>query len=342
MLYIECFKLIYTMSNTLKIHSPKLIEEIHPTMNFGLELDCLTYGSKKKIWWLGKCGHIWQATVSDRTRGKGCRICKYVINGENKRKSLLINDNTLEKINPLAAKIWHPNLNDLTPDKISPNSNKKVWWFCDICSHSWKAVVANIHRRSYKGNGCPACHGLVVTDKNCLENLRPDLAKEWSPENCQTPREVTCNSTYQANWICSLDKKHTWKANVNNRNYGAGCPQCKKKTQTLLYQIVKKLLPDCKVYYDYKKSGLKYNETGKRMELDIFISKYNLALEYQGEQHFGLRKDLLHCFPKQIKRDEEKRNACLKIGIKLIEIHYSWNKSEEEIIKLLDPFIKNE
>ncbi len=29
-----------------------------------------------------------------------------------------------------------------------------------------------------------------------------------------------------------------------------------------------------------------FADSGKNMELDIFIREYNLAFEYQGEQHF--------------------------------------------------------
>ena len=32
-------------------------------------------GSVQKVWWLGKCGHEWQATVNNRSNGHGCPIC---------------------------------------------------------------------------------------------------------------------------------------------------------------------------------------------------------------------------------------------------------------------------
>ena len=35
----------------------------------------VTHGSHKKVWWLGACGHEWQAAVSDRSIGKGCPVC---------------------------------------------------------------------------------------------------------------------------------------------------------------------------------------------------------------------------------------------------------------------------
>lgn len=39
--------------------------------------DEVTAGSQRKIWWLGKCGHEWEASVRCRTlRGNGCPTCQ--------------------------------------------------------------------------------------------------------------------------------------------------------------------------------------------------------------------------------------------------------------------------
>lgn len=60
------------------------------------------------------------------------------------------------------------------------------------------------------------------------------------------------------------------------------------------------------------------------MELDIFIPEERLAFEYQGQHHyhdiyaFGRLWDI-----KQ--RDEEKKEACKRSGIKLIQIPYWWD-----------------
>ena len=37
---------------------------------------------------------------------------------------------------------------------------------------------------------------------------------------------------------------------------------------------------------DYKHSELLYPGSKQKMELDIFVPKLNLALEYQGEHHY--------------------------------------------------------
>lgn len=61
--------------NDLQSQAPDLAEEFHPTKNGELKPNCITRSSNKKIWWLGKCGHEWQATVGSRYMGRGCPKC---------------------------------------------------------------------------------------------------------------------------------------------------------------------------------------------------------------------------------------------------------------------------
>ena len=55
---------------------PEIAEEWHPNKNGDLKPSDVTTGSGKKVWWLGKCGHEWQAQVSNRIyENSGCPIC---------------------------------------------------------------------------------------------------------------------------------------------------------------------------------------------------------------------------------------------------------------------------
>ena len=59
----------------------------------------------------------------------------------------------LKALFPGLAKQWHPTKNGkLTPDAVTPGSNKKVWWICDK-GHEWKTAVKNRRR----GSGCHYC-----------------------------------------------------------------------------------------------------------------------------------------------------------------------------------------
>ena len=62
--------------NDLATVRPEIADEWHPTKNCELKPTDVTIGSTKKVWWLGKCGHEWQADINHRTQGRGCPICR--------------------------------------------------------------------------------------------------------------------------------------------------------------------------------------------------------------------------------------------------------------------------
>ena len=62
--------------NDLQTKYPDIAAEWHPTKNGSLKPSEVMPGSNKKVWWLGKCGHEWQATPDKRVYGSGqCPIC---------------------------------------------------------------------------------------------------------------------------------------------------------------------------------------------------------------------------------------------------------------------------
>lgn len=128
----------------------------------------------------------------------------------------------LQVISPHLAKEWHPSKNgSLTPRDVTPGSGKKVWWICNK-GHEWKAVVTTRNQKK----GCPYCTGQAVCNDNCLKTINPTLSKQWHPSKngSLTPRDVTASSNKMAWWICN--KGHEWKARINSRNGGNGCPYC--------------------------------------------------------------------------------------------------------------------
>ena len=60
--------------NDLAHLRPDLASEWHPSKN-DLSPSQVTLGSDRPVWWLGRCGHEWRATIASRTKGRGCRRC---------------------------------------------------------------------------------------------------------------------------------------------------------------------------------------------------------------------------------------------------------------------------
>ncbi len=190
-----------------------LAAEWHPTKNSSLTPGDVTVSSSKKVWWLCSNGHEWKTTVSHRNSGRQCPYCsgKAVHEG-----------NSLKTVNTTLAREWHPTKNgSLTPNDVTANSSKNVWWVCSM-GHEWEAILSNRNR----GTGCPYCSGRAAFDKNSLQIVNPKLSKEWHPtkNGDLSPDNVTAYSSRKAWWICR--RGHEWKSRIADRNRGAGCPFC--------------------------------------------------------------------------------------------------------------------
>lgn len=61
--------------NDLATINPDLALEWHPTRNEPLLPTMVSSGSHKKVWWLCKNGHEWQAVIGNRNSGNGCPQC---------------------------------------------------------------------------------------------------------------------------------------------------------------------------------------------------------------------------------------------------------------------------
>ena len=130
---------------------------------------------------------------------------------------------------PEIAKEWHPTKNGkITPEMVSPGTNKKFWWF-GKCNHEWQAEVCN----RTEGTGCPICTGKkIISGINDLLTRYPDVCTEWCYEKNNEiglfPNEVSSGSHKKAWWKCKTCK-HIWKSSISNRTQGKKCPVCNKK-----------------------------------------------------------------------------------------------------------------
>ena len=79
--------------NDLATKYPEIAAQWHPTMNGSLTPDHVLPGSRKKVWWQCRSGHVWQAVVYSRTGSQrtGCPVCSGYAVG--KRRERYINQN---------------------------------------------------------------------------------------------------------------------------------------------------------------------------------------------------------------------------------------------------------
>ena len=102
--------------------------------------------------------------------------------------------------------------------------------------------------------------------------------------------------------------------------------------ESVLYRMVKQLYPESEVIHHYRPDFL------GRQELDIYIAKYNIGIEYQGIQHFqpvdfwGGQE----AFDKTVERDRRKREACEQNSVTLIYFKYDEELTIENIKSKID------
>jgi hypothetical protein len=189
--------------NDLATTHPELAEQAD-----GWDPTTIVSGTNKKLAWICKRSHSWNATVNSRTsQGTNCPIC---IN-----KKVLVGFNDLATTHPeLAAQAdgWDPTT-------VIGGNHKTFDWKCTY-GHTWRASLTN---RTFKSTGCPICvNKKVLVGFNDLATTHPELAAQadgWDPTT------VSFSSAFKRLWKCKIG--HTWICSVDGRRKGlSGCPIC--------------------------------------------------------------------------------------------------------------------
>ena len=200
---------------------PKLAAQWAYDLNTPLSPEHFWPAANKYVWWRCNKDHTWKASINNRsTQNIGCPGCAGQVATETWN---------LATVNPELASEWHPDKNgNLSPQDVTPKSNKKTWWQC-ANGHAWKATPSN---RAGKGSGCPYCYGRDATKENNLAIKFPKLVEEWdSDKNIGLhPSEFLPFSAKKVWWRCK--EGHSWQAVISNRtNMKSGCPACARNAR---------------------------------------------------------------------------------------------------------------
>ena len=299
------------MTNLLK-DNKELMNEWNYDKNKDIDINNITLGSNKKVWWLCDKGHEWQAIIASRSTYKtGCPYCS--------NKKILKGYNDLVTVNYSLSLDWDYKKNKINPTIISPNSHEHVWWKCSKCGHEWNAEIKSRNQ----GVGCPECGkkkfiktriNNSIQKKGSLATNYPYIASQWNYKKNEDlkPEEVTPYSSKKIWWIC--EKGHEWETTISSRTMSnTGCPYCTNETQTsfaeqTLFYYLKKFFKN--VYNRY---------LIENQEVDIFIPKYLIGIEYDGAR--------FHNKKSSIKREQNKYQILKKNKITLIRIREYYNET---------------
>ena len=229
--------------NDLQTRFPEVASQWHPSLNGGLKADEVSAGSHAKAWWLGPCGHAWEAQIKSRTFGsRGCGYCK--------GRAVLSGFNDLATTHPQLAKHVSKR-SSLSPQEVSFGSQKALVWDFG-CGHEFEAQVTAVVR----GARCPYCSGhRLLRGFNDLESRYPQLCKEWdqSKNGKLKPSDFSFASSKKVFWSGSCG--HAWQAVISNRSkLGHGCSICAGKSVMESVNDIATVFPQLLDEWDYEQN----------------------------------------------------------------------------------------
>lgn len=204
------------------------------------------------------------------------------------------------------------------------NSSTKVCIICQKHGEFWQ--TPNDH---LDGCGCPNCkpdklkQAFSHSKDIFIEKAKAIHGNKYSYDkveyiNYHTPVIITCpeHGDFLQEPASHISQK-------------AGCPNCKLKGQTLLFEKLTQRFPSENILFEVGSRAIEWLE-GQR--LDIYFPEYNIAIEYQGKQHY----EIVDWFGGQVgfeyskERDQRKREKCSTNACYLFELKYNYTDVDFE------------
>ena len=298
----------YCNHSMLKITFKDELYDIHPN----IELLSEYVNSETKV--QCRCridGHMWSASPLSLLNGCGCKICGHKKRWDSRgRKTTDDIIKEMKEINP-----------DIEIIGEYKGSHKLIACRCKIDGCEWSSYVCNLLNQSA---GCPECTKQRIRELESFsqEEFEQRVYSKYPHINV-VGRYV--NRTTRIKCKCLL---HDIEYDVSPRTLlyssGTGCPECYQSIgERSMIQILQKMGYDIKTQHTFV--DCKYINV---LRFDAYSQKYNIAFEYQGQQHYypvdfsGDMEIAQREFELCQIRDKIKRKYCQANNIYLIEIPY--------------------
>lgn len=249
-----------------------------------------------------KHGEFWQIPNS-HLNGSECPKCS---------GKFLDKEYFIEKANKI-----HNNKYDYS--KLVYLGNKtKVEIICSIHGSFWQTPNDHLDHC-----GCPECRkSKKLTTETFIKRANQTHNNLYDYSKVQY-----INADIKIEIIC---KRHGsfWQL-PSNHIAGQDCPKCRLKEQSKLYEKIKSRFPDIEIIYEADKI-----EWLKPQRFDIYFPKYNIAVEYNGIQHY---RPVINWggeiyFQKQLEWDKLKREKSKINNCTLFDIKYNYTNNDFETL----------
>ena len=193
---------------------------------------------------------------------------------------------------------------------------------CDIC----KKEFTREPNRFLKNPTCPSCER---TGTMSFEKFMEELNKRYELDEYVLVEPEKYNKTHDKMLVrhkCGF----VWKISPSDLLLHQ-CPQCARKTSKG-EKAIKNFCDMHSIEYIWQWQQ-KINE--RMLYFDFYLPKYNLAIEFQGEQHY---KPIKYWggeegFQRRLVNDNDKREWCKKQNIHLLEISFTSFEKINEILE---------
>lgn len=213
------------------------------------------------------------------------------------------------------------------------NRNNTTMWHCICdCGNEIDVIGNNLRRHTSTSCGCYA-------KENTSKLFLADLSGEKFGDLIVIDREGVIGSQHKVMWRCRCKCGNICTIHSQKLRNGSAicCPDCSNNLSKGANKIAAYLNEHHLNYsIEHRFSDCVYKLP---LPFDFFIPSKNIAIEYDGEQHFrpvnfgGMNnKDAMQEFKLIQKRDEIKDKYCQTNGIQLIRIPYTQFDSIETIL----------
>lgn len=307
----------------IKYTTASWIKAVQDKWHFNYDYSKVVYrGAKEKVCIIchekdengNEHGEFWQEANAHKYHGHKCPKCA---NNQKKDTAKFIYD----------AKKVHGNKYDYSKVNYQGNKNH-VEIICPVHGSFFQEASGHL-----RGRGCPKCNvGYIqLSQKQWIEKAKKIHGDRYDYSkvnyiNCDTPIIIICKEHGE---FYQLPRSHF---------QGRGCPKCHLKAQSILFNKLKIIFNEEDFIWEYNDQWL-----GKQ-RIDIYMSKYKIGIEYQGEQHFhpiDIFKGEEGFKVLQI-RDRLKLEKCIENNVKLFYINYNYTEEDfNNLVSNIKEIIKN-
>lgn len=231
---------------------------------------------------------------------------------------------------------------NLCQEKHFYSQKEKVSFFSK--KYNFEILEWKCEKKGYARIKCKKCQEIFYRSyskilsfpEHCPNCNKSDEKQALSLEEAQACVKEKAGDEYEVlqfqSWHKQVLFKHKcgfiWKQNFSNFFQSRGCPKC-YKNKSKGEQMIEKWLEENKIRFETQKT---LDFPLKKYKFDFYLPDYNLAIEYQGEQHYKDKSKIWEGLSEVQKRDKIKKDYCYEKGIELFEICYLDMKKIPEIL----------